>query len=283
MKRIILLLDAINFKAQTLDFATAIAKPANSKIVGVFLEHRQLDTRPSLKALGGQIYIEEIIEDPAEQNSLREVAQKNIELFKDGCTQREVCAVVHRDNGNMMENLIEETRYADLIIIDPSTSFGNDKKVPSKFALELLTKSECPVLVAPEYFEQTEEIVFAYDGSRSSVYAIKQFYYLLPQLADSKLTVLQVSEKRGHHSQKERERNLFNEWTETKFSNISFVDLKGDARDTLFKYFFEQESYFNKMLVTGAYGRNLLSTFFKPSTADLLLKAVDIPIFIAHH
>jgi len=283
MKRIILLLNAANYKAEILDFATAIAKPGNSKIVGVFLDHHHLDTEPSIKKLGGQVYVEEITEDPTERKRKKDLTQRNIELFMDGCAQREVCSLVHQGNENMMERIIDETRYADLVIADPSTSFSREKKVPSKFVLELLSRSECPVLLAPEYFEQPSEVVFAYDGSRSSVYAIKQFYYLLPYFADKKTTILHVSEHGEPLNVNERERNLLNEWLDKKFPESSFVTLNGDADDVLLKHFLAQETQFDKILVTGAYGRNLLSTLFKPSTADLLLKAVDVPMFITHH
>ena len=56
--------------------------------------------------------------------------------------------------------------------------------------------------------------------------------------------------------------------------------LKGEVNDELFDYFFMHE---NKMIVMGAYGRNMLSNFFKRSSADLLMRMVDLPLFIAHH
>jgi hypothetical protein len=227
--------------------------------------------------------VEEITADPAEQKLHKDMAQKNIALFKDGCALREVSAQVRKYSGHALENIIEETRYADLIIVDPSTTFNNDKTVPSKFVLELLTKSECPVLVAPGYFEQPKEIVFAYDGSKSSMYALKQFYNLLPHLAEKRITVLHVSESEKHEKRTKREQQIFNEWLEMKCPDISYVELTGDARSALFTYFFDKEDYFDKILVTGAYGRSILSSFFKPSTADLLLKAIDIPMFITHH
>jgi nucleotide-binding universal stress UspA family protein len=37
------------------------------------------------------------------------------------------------------------------------------------------------------------------------------------------------------------------------------------------------------MVVMGAYGRNWLSGLFKPATAGLLLKTINLPFFITHH
>ena len=67
------------------------------------------------------------------------------------------------------------------------------------------------------------------------------------------------------------------------FSKVSFLELTGEAREVLFEYLMTHNEQKNKLLVTGAFGRNYLSTFFKPGAAELVLKAVDIPIFIAHH
>ena len=282
MKKILLLLDAESYKAEILDFATAVGKPDNSVIVGIFVEHHHLAAVPSVRALAGQVYVEEIVEDVTEQKNKNKRVQDNIELFKNGCIQRELKALVHHDKGIALENMIGESRYADLLIVDPATTFNGDRKVPSKFVMELLAAAECPVLIAPEYFEEVNEVVFAYDGSKSSAYAIKQFQYQLPHLAHRKITVLHVSEH-GHTSKSyKKEQGLFKEWLQFNFSNISFLELEGEPRDILFEYFMEQEQRYNKMLVTGAFGRNLLSSFFKPSTADLVLKAIDIPIFVSH-
>lgn len=282
MEKILLLANVLNFKAETLDFAAYICKLNKSKLVGVFVENKSLDTVSSIKTIGGTAFVEEITVSLEEQKRLSNLTEKNIATFKGGCIQREVLSVVHHDKGNALEQVIEESRYADLIIVDPSFSFNGDGSVPSKFVIELLGKAECPVLIAPEYYEQIAEIVLAYDGSRSSVFAIKQFYYQMQKLADKRITVLHIN--KGSSSGKHKgQHDHFKEWLDMHFTNVSFLELEGDARDILFEYFMMHDDRNNKMLVTGAFGRNYLSTFFKPSAADLVLKAVDIPIFITHH
>jgi hypothetical protein len=280
MEKIILLTDALNFKAETLDFAGYISKLGKSKIVGVFVESRTLEPVPSIKTMGGTAYVEEITADEAAHKADADTIQKNIATFKGGCIQREVMATVHHDKGNPLETIIDESRYADMIIADPSLSFTDDRKVPSKFMMEIISRAECPVLIAPEYFEPLEEIVFAYDGSRSSVFAIKQFYYQLPKLADRRVIVLHIN-KEGNSNHKEYAN--FREWLDMHFPKVTFLELTGEPREVLFEYFMVQNEHNNQLLVTGAFGRNFLSTFFKPSAAELVLKAVDIPIFITHH
>jgi hypothetical protein len=283
MEKILFLVDALNFKTDSLDFAAYISRLNKSKLVGVFVENQLMDSFPAVKNIGGTVYVEEITADPGEEKQHAELVQKNINAFMSACTQREVLCATHYDKGQPAEKIIEETRYADLLIVDPSFSFEEDGKVPSKFVIELLNKAECPVIVAPEYFEQVDEIVMAYDGSRSSVFAIKQFYYQLPKLAEKRIVVLHINKENVSVDRNDTAHLQFREWLDMHFAKVSFLELKGEARDILFGYFMVHGEQCNQMLVTGSFGRNYLSTFFKPSTAELVLKAVDIPIFISHH
>ncbi len=282
MEKILVPANAQNYKPEILDFASYIAKLGKSKLVGVFIENKQLDTFPAIKSFGGTAYVEEIIQDPAEQKELMQRVENNIVAFKEGCAQREVTADAHYDAGDGLANVIAESRYADLLILDPSLSMDKgDDRLPSDFVIDVLSKAECPVLVAPEHFEQIDEVVLAYDGSRSSVFAIKQLYYQLPRLADKRLVILHINKEKIEKWDKQH--GQFREWLDMHFANVSFLELTGDARDIMFEYFMARSEQVNQLLVTGAFGRNFLSTFFKPGAAELVLKAVDIPIFVSHH
>src|SRR4051812_8975888 len=104
-----------------------------------------------------------------------------------------------------------------------------------------------------------EEVVFAYDCSRSSVFAIKQFYYQLPMLADRRVTVLHIN-REGNMNHKEHVN--FKEWLDMHFREVTFLRLTREPREVLFEYFMIQNENNNQLLVTGAFGRNFLSTFF---------------------
>lgn len=273
MKKIIVLNEALKFRPETLDLAAFIARLSKSKVVGLFFEGNNIETSPSVKSFGGQLYVEEIIAHDEEQ------AKITSDQFKNGCIQREVDCIVRHSNDEL---LINETRYADLLVIPAAISHAGDNDIPSKLLLKMLHDAECPVIVAPEYFQIPEEIVFAYDGSRSAAFAIKQFYYQLPELADKKITILHVNTDSEYSDQYEGN-DHFVEWLDLHFQNVSFHESNGDVREGLFKYFIEYNQQKNKLLVIGSFGRNMLSSFFKKSAADLVLKAIDAPVFIAHY
>ena len=114
---------------------------------------------------------------------------------------------------------------------------------------------------------------FTYDGRESSLFAIKQFVYLFPEFDDTRITLLQVLPA---NKEEITEKEKLKEWLMMRYNGVHLEVLHGDPEETLFAKYFTQK---NKILVMGAYGRKL---FCHRSTADLVLKTLDIPVFIAH-
>lgn len=275
-----MLADALNFNDRYLEFASYIARTGKAKLVGVFINSREIDDVTAVKPYGGQLYVEEIVRDVDERRHTQEIIRKHTELFNKRCVENGVCGHVHVVSGNPLENALLECRYADILILDPAISFTEEKKVPSKLVMQLLKQAECPVLIAPEEYNEIEEIVLAYDESKSSIFALKQFYYHMPELVKNKVTVLHVVDGQG--SENVQAKRAFHEWLETNFHNVAFEQIEGSPKNALFDYFMERNQSKKQMLVIGSFGRNFISTFFRQSTAELVLKAIDIPIFIAH-
>lgn len=280
MEKILLIIDAQNFKPQTLDFVAGVS--GQSKVVGVLLFNDMLKAIPYIRSVGGQVFVEEITLTDDEIKQRENTIAQCSALFKTECAKRSINAIVHNDNGDPLKQILKESRYADLIIADPTISFSSTDSFPTNFIKELLAGAECPVLIAPESFTQTEEIVFAYDGSKSSMAAIKQFYIHMPKFAAEKVIILNIKDPGSSLEEDATGKALFEEWLKMKFSKYSFVTISGDVRDELFTYFMDREGGNNSLLVIGAFGRGWLSTFFKPSASELVLKAVDIPVFISH-
>ncbi|HUZ57850.1 MAG TPA: hypothetical protein VMU83_03615 [Hanamia sp.] len=236
------------------------------------------EEKPVLKALQGAAYVDWAVDENSDEYKAKvALIKKNIALFGESCINREVNYKLHRDRGVPASELIAESRFADMLIVDAETSFNNRfEGIPTEFVRDVLKKAECPVILAPENFEAIDEIAFTYNGSSSSVFAMKQFTYLFPELKEKKVSIIQVNEK-GEWSEKDK--NKFTEWLQNHYTDLHFEALKGETEYVLFDYFFSRKNMF---LVMGAYGRNSLSQFFKHSHADLLINTITQPIFIAH-
>jgi nucleotide-binding universal stress UspA family protein len=279
MEKIILGINADQLDIHAINFACYIARLSQSRLTGVFLDDVTEEEVPAGQLLYGaqqyEMLMARTIPDKIEMEKQRE---ENIRTFNEICAARKVHNYVHRGRGIPADDMIEESRFADLMILDAKTTFSKKEQIsPSHFVRTVLTESECPVIIAPEGFDEISEIVFAYDGSKSSVFAIKQFTYLFPEMDDVKTTVLQVNKPDDWAIE---ERSKISEWLKPHYSSIGFHVLHGNVDTVLLGYL---EGKKNVMVVMGAYGRSWTSTLFRPSSADPIVRAVNLPLFIAHY
>lgn len=254
-------MDALNLNMNAIDFACYVAKLTRSRLTGVFLEGL-IEERPLV---------------PAGEDG-KAVVESNIHRFREACVCRETLSLIHRDRGVPLSEIIGESRFADLVIIDPETAFNRkDATIPGRFVKDVLRDAECPVLIAPYSFEAVEEIVFAYDGSSPAVFAMRQFAHLFPGLRKTPVVVLSV---RNDELPALEEQFKVKEWLRAHYDDLRFeVRHGGGASDQLFAQLIERK---NAIVVTGAFGRSEVSTFFRPSVAGLLVRTVNLPLFIAH-
>ena len=278
MDKILLAIDAKKIDRDALEFACYIAKLTNSKITGIFLENLVADEKPVLKKAYGKRYLEwDIDESSAQFLDKQQLIDKNIKLFKDTCEKKFTKHNLHRDRGVPVQEIVSESRYADLVIVDATTSFNTKMESrPTEFVRDLLKDTECPVIIAPKAFTGVDELIFTYDGSRSAAFAIKQFTYLFPELADKKAIVLQVNKD---ESVPVTEKEKLGKWLRMHYSSIGFQVLQGKASEELYGHLLGKQ---HTIVVMGAFGRSWLSGVFKPATAGILLKTINLPFFITH-
>ncbi|MEO7982441.1 MAG: universal stress protein [Bacteroidota bacterium] len=278
MQKILLAVDPVNPDKNALDFACFLGRLTRSKITGVFLEDTAAAKEPVLRKVHGMLS-ENFPSDkqPEECQTIDSVVEKNITWFKEACASREVNCKLHRDRGVPAIELLAESRFADMIVTGPDTSFNRlYEGRPTEFLKEILMKTACPVIISPERFGAIDEIVLAYDGSPSSIFAIKQFTYLFPQLSGRKITLIQINKK---GIWEDPDKYYLTEWLKEHYTDLHFETRKGDSDTELFEWLFKRK---NTFVVMGAYGRTTLSQFFKRSHAELLIHLLSQPIFIAH-
>src|SRR4030095_3532842 len=149
MEKIILAVDALNPDQQAFDFACFLGRLTHSKITGIFLENLLEESRPVLKDPQGRTIMYRDDDEAVEYLSKKARIEENISLFKNGCINREVCFNIHRALGQPATELIEESRFADLLVIDAETSFNRGLEAnPTRFVKEILQHAECPVVIS---------------------------------------------------------------------------------------------------------------------------------------
>jgi hypothetical protein len=274
MEKILLAINSHQINNSVIGFAHYIAKLSNSKLTGIFIEETFYDAIPEIDDIK-ETSLQQRNGLVVDSGSFRMNTEQGILFFKDGCMKEKVRYEVFKNHGSLIEDVIFESRFADLLIIDPET-IVDDTNDHSFFAKEILARAECPVILPPISFKNIDEIIFCYDGSRSSVFAMKQFTYLFPQFSEKKIIVLEVNED-GVSTvyEKEKVRDLL----KGHYSQIGFQVLNGDPTIELFTYLLQKK---NSFVVMGAYGRKIISNIITRSRADLVLRITELPLFITH-
>jgi hypothetical protein len=282
MKRIVQIFDAQHFTPEALDFSASIVRHSGSTLTGLFIQDTSFINDPGMNIIAGQFYVEEIVLTAEEKQKIQDATDASVAAFTKACAQHNITGNAIVKQGIPAEILKTESRYCDMMIVSPLLSFDGEQAVPTVFVYNLLAAAECPVLLSPERFQNIDEVIIAFDGSKSASFAIRQFAYMLPSLCTAKIVVINISEEGGKDTSIAVHHPSFTEWMDLHCPGYRQITLVGNARDVLFNYFMENDDN-NKLLVAGSFGRSAVSRFFKPGTTELVLKTADVPVFIVHN
>jgi hypothetical protein len=183
MKKILLAFDGTNFSEAVFEFVRKLNEAAPVFAVGVFLPQVDYANSWSYAAAAsagmGVPYI------PLIEDEESEAIQKNIERFEELCQTNGIAYRVHKDVFDLaLPELKKESRFADIVILGGEIFYrGVPESTQFDYLRDALHSMESPVLIVPEHYHFPDNNVLAYDGSEESVYAMKQFAYIFPELA----------------------------------------------------------------------------------------------------
>jgi hypothetical protein len=272
MKKILLAFDGIHFSEGAFNFASQLNDLHSVLLVGVFVPQLSYANLWSYAAgTSGATYV------PLLEAEDSDAIEKNIQRFEELCRKNFIPYKVHKDFYDFaLPELKKETRFADLLIISSETFYKNiGEGDPGEYIREAVHSAECPVVIVPEHFSFPKINILAYDGSQSSVYAIKQFAYLFPELCNQQTIVVYSSED----PQRIPDQEQIEELVKQHFFDASFLKLDLDPK----KYFktWASENR-NAILISGAFGRSTLSEMFHKSFIPDVISEHKLPVFIAH-
>jgi len=272
MKKLLAVFDGAHFSDGVFGFARRLNELRPVLLTGVFLPSVDY-TDIMVYYLGGMI-------DPLYRHALdtdREAIAQNINRFRALCAKHGIEYRVHDQiEGSIPEGIKKETRYADVLLLGSELFYSNlGETMQDDYLKETMHHAECPVILLPERAGFPERIILAYDGSRSSVFAMKQFAYLFPELAERSTLVV-------HASGKEKDipdRPYIQELAARHFRDLTFLGLEADPKKYFDTWIMDKE---HTMLVAGSYGRSALSELLKQSFAEGVVQERQLPVFIAH-
>lgn len=278
MKKIIAAFDGLKYAENTEHYAIEIAKKENMHLYGVFLDD---PTNTSYKIY--DLITKEGVNDTklkkleAKDKNARAKATDN---FENACRKAGLAYSVHHDHNTAIQELKHESIYADMIVIDASETLTHyNEKLPTRFVKDLLSDSQCPILLVQDAYEPVTKIILLFDGQPTSVHAIKMSSYLLPHLSQLETEVISV--KPGGESMHVPENKLMKEFMKRHYPKASYTVIKGWPEDEIVKRLKHQPP--GTLIVLGAYQRGSISRWLRESMADTLMKETKLPLFIAHN
>lgn len=277
MKKIIAAIDGLKISESTKEYAIEIAKHSNTHLVGVFLDDQNYHSYKIHDLITDKGISDQKLKLSQEKD--RKTRDAAVQYFETACRASGINYGVHHDKHTALQELLHESIYADLLVIDGKETFSHfSEPLPTKFIRDLLGNSQCPVLVTPAKYKPIEKVVLLFDGKPSSVHAIKMFSYMLSSLKHLPAEVVTV--KRIAKDLHLPDNRLMKEFMKRHFPKATYKVLRGLAEIEIIKYL--KSTPESTLIVLGAYRRGNMSRWFNPSMADLLIKEIKAPLFIAH-
>lgn len=278
MKKLIVALDGLDFSESAAKYAAFLASSTKTYLTGVFLD--------DVTYHGYRIY-HLLDDDGVSESKLKElnekddqVRKKSVIKFKKICDQAKIKYKIRHDRNMALEELISESIYADLLVMDRTNTFRQrEEKAFGSFLKNALNNVECPAVIAPPAFKDFQNLIFLYDGSPASVYAIKMFSYLLSDFRTLPIEIVSVKQSSNYPNLSVK--YLMNDWIKRYFTTISYTVLRGDPERTIAQYAKPKKN--NSLFILGARKRGAFSYWFRESMAELLIQKVQAPLFIVRY
>jgi hypothetical protein len=273
MRKIILAFDGIHFSDSTFKFAAQLNLNEPILLTGVFLPQASYaNLWAYADGTGVPVFVPQLEDDD------EALIEKNIEIFQQLCVKEGIEYRVHKDFYDLaLPELKKESRFADLMIIAAQQFYEpNGSDTPNRLLIDALMQMECSVLVVPEKYDFPGVNIIAYDGSDASVFAIKQFAYLLPELSANPTLLTYMNPNESESIPFEP---YIEELAARHFSNLTISKIDMDAKKYFSTWVSEKKS---ALVISGSFGRTSFSQLLKKSfIADVIRKHL-LPVFIGH-
>jgi len=272
MKRILFVSAGSEFPKGAMSFLQLLQQHEPLSAFGLFFDSVDLTLMASASHIPGTAIYDRL---KARERNISEI---NKTEFSMGCEKFYIKYHIHPSEGEWDKDIFaRESRFSDLIILSGEAFFSDiTPGQPNPFLQEALHAAECPVMILPENFVEFQHVVIAYDGSKDSLFALKQFCYLFPRFTDLPTEVVYV---RDENSGEIPDIDVLRQYTRLQFQSLNFSKLHFKAARYFATWIGEKDK---TLLVSGSFGRSPFSYVAKQSFAEQVIHDHKMPIFIAH-
>ena len=259
MNKIIVALDSLRPSKSAVSYAIELSKSTDSHLVAVFLDDFSNTSYKSHEMLRKQFTVSQETYDTCIQED-NETRKEAVSHFEEMSGKENLKYTIHHDRNISLNELIAESNYADLLIIEKKeTMTFYAENPPTHFIKNLLQEIHCPVLVVPGEYKKIDKVLFLYDGEPYSATAIKMFSYLFRVYSESRIEVLTV--KSNKREQPVLNNHLLKEYMKSHFPNTIYTVLSGLPDIEIINHL--KCTYQNELIVLGSYHKELSDIHLK--------------------
>ncbi|HEX6335019.1 MAG TPA: universal stress protein [Flavisolibacter sp.] len=274
MNKILLAFDESSFSEGAFEFVRQLNEIQPVLLTAAFLRRASYADMWAYAAAAGSGAVFMPVTEDKPDDTLQQV----IDRFEEACVKNGLQYRLHLDGREFsMEELKQETRFADLLVLGSEKLYQSlHEQDQYEYLRSILHSAECPVIVVPETFEFPTHNILAYDGSEASVFAIRQFAYILPQLAvNPTLLVYAEDDFDGRFPSESQLVELVTQ----HFPDLTLYQLELDPRQYFHTWINDRKS---PVLVAGSYSRSAFAELFRKSFVADVIREHQVPVFIAH-
>jgi hypothetical protein len=273
MKKIVLPIESGQYPTDCLDIAGQLNMVSKLQLTAAIVpdvDYASLWSVPGGFATAS--YLAEVSSDEIE--AITETTAR----IKEFCKEQGIRNIVRKDQFDFgLQEIRKESRFADLLLLSGRHFFENiNADQPNAYLKEILQHSESPVLLVPENPKLPEQVVLAYDGSASSVFAMRQFVYLFPEFCDRPVSVVHLSDKKDDPIPDE---GFLLEWLGRHAYKVELLKLPISKSGFLNSWMRERKQ---PWLVAGSFGRSSWSEAFTKSFITESIRKPAYPVFLDH-
>ncbi|ATL48737.1 hypothetical protein COR50_17075 [Chitinophaga caeni] len=270
-------MDALHFREEELDYFYKVSQQLDGELTVLFLRDNTGFAIPASNptAETDVEFVEQMIQKKMSQQ--QEAYIEKCKEFIDACNRKNYKVTLQEVHEWSTETIVYESMFADLLLVNYyTTQVPLHEKGISGFIEDVLINASCPVIITPDEYKPIDEIVFTYNGTKSSMFAIKRWTQIFQNLDEIPIRVIYVEE---NNSKEVPGKSFLDKYLSVHFKNVSYMKLEGEPSNAIYSFLAHKV---NCMVTFGAFGRSRLSRFFRKSQSEKVIKMLNIPIFVTH-
>jgi nucleotide-binding universal stress UspA family protein len=271
MRKILIVFNGVGYPNHVMEFAMKLAANGASLLHAVFMKPMHVDESLQYPFPNDLSMTEGLTDEEDERRTDVQAIEDNKQVFRDECQVHNINYKIDGESEILLDGLVEHSKFSDLIIADVNDDLGNYS------VKDFLGKTQCPVILVQRQTEFPERVILAYDGTASSIYALKMYSYLFPEWRNLNSLLVQVNPK---DREEINQQQYLSDWLSQHFEKLEIRTLTGDVENELTALISSHSQ--KTMMVMGSYGKKGLAGLFHQPLADKMMEVSHVSLFIAH-